>query len=139
MLQCTCQKYCSQCSKSSQAQIIYAMYKRVNTVHIIISEFYTKHEIFGKYNQILCSNQFGFKVKHSCKSQLLLIVHDFSHYMNKRLRLTLAFQISLKHLIKWHMQDSYKSWNKREATALDKFISFQQIQSTESCTIFCFT
>ena len=35
-------------------------------------------------HQILCSNQFGFRIKHSCESQLLLSIHDFSHYMNNR-------------------------------------------------------
>ena len=35
-------------------------------------------------HQILCPNQFGFRIKHSCESQLLLTIHDFSHYMNNR-------------------------------------------------------
>ena len=35
-------------------------------------------------HKILCPNQFGFRIKHSCESQLLLTIHDFSHYMNNR-------------------------------------------------------
>ena len=35
-------------------------------------------------HQILCPNQFGFRTKHSCESQLLLTVHDFSYFMNNR-------------------------------------------------------
>ena len=30
------------------------------------------------------SNQFCFRVKHSSESQLLLSIHDFSHFMNSR-------------------------------------------------------
>ena len=35
-------------------------------------------------HHILCPNQFGFRIKPSCESQLLLTVHDFSHCMNNR-------------------------------------------------------
>ena len=35
-------------------------------------------------HQILCPNQFGFRTKHSCESQLLLTIHDFSQFMNNR-------------------------------------------------------
>ena len=35
-------------------------------------------------HQLLCPNQFGFRTKHSCESQLPLTMHDFSRYMNER-------------------------------------------------------
>ena len=35
-------------------------------------------------HQILRSNQFRFRTKHSCESQLLLTMYDFSYNMNNR-------------------------------------------------------
>ena len=35
-------------------------------------------------HQMLCPNQFGFRTKLSCESQLLLTIHDFSQFMNNR-------------------------------------------------------
>ena len=48
--------------------------------HILVSQI-MKHL---EDHQILCPNQFGFRAKHSCESQLLLTVHDFSCFMNNR-------------------------------------------------------
>ena len=48
--------------------------------HILVSQI-MKHL---DDHQILCPNQFGFRAKHSCESQLLLTVHDFSYFMNNR-------------------------------------------------------
>ena len=48
--------------------------------HILVSQIMNHLET----HQILCPNQFGFRTKHSCESQLLLTIHDFSHYMNNR-------------------------------------------------------
>ena len=50
--------------------------------HILVSQI-MKHL---EDHQILCPNQFGFRAKHSCESQLLLTVtvHYFSCFMNNR-------------------------------------------------------
>ena len=40
--------------------------------HILVSQI-TKHL---EDHQILCPNEFGFRAKHSCESQLLLTVHQ---------------------------------------------------------------
>ena len=48
--------------------------------HILVSQIMKHLEI----HQILCPNQFEFRTKHSCELQLLLIIHDFSHFMNNR-------------------------------------------------------
>ena len=48
-------------------------------------------------HEILCPNQFGFRAKHSCESQLLLIIHDFSYFMNNRTQVDVGI---LKPLIK---------------------------------------
>ena len=48
--------------------------------HILVSQIMNHLETY----QILCPNQFGFRIKHSCESQLLITIHDFSHYMNNR-------------------------------------------------------
>ena len=52
--------------------------------HILVSQIMNHLEP----HQILCPNQlqFGFRIKHSCEShvQLLLTIHDFSHYLNNR-------------------------------------------------------
>ena len=48
--------------------------------HILVNQIMNHLET----HQILCPNQFGFRIKHSCESQLLLTIHDFSHYMNNR-------------------------------------------------------
>ena len=48
--------------------------------HILVSKIIKHLEM----HQMLCSNQFGFRMKRSCESQLLLTVHDFSHFVNSR-------------------------------------------------------
>jgi len=45
--------------------------------HILVSQI-MKHLAS---HQILCPR---FRMKHSCESQLLLTIHDFSHFMNSR-------------------------------------------------------
>ena len=48
--------------------------------HILVSQIMKHLET----NQILCPNQFRFRMKHSCESQLLLTIHDFSYFINNR-------------------------------------------------------
>ena len=48
--------------------------------HTLVSQIANYLETY----QILCPNQFGFRTKHSCESQLLLVIHDFSNCMNNR-------------------------------------------------------
>jgi len=54
--------------------------------HVLVSQI-MKHL---ENNQILCPNQFGFRTKHSCESQLLLTVHDFSQYMNNKTQIDIG-------------------------------------------------
>ena len=46
--------------------------------HILVSQTIKHLET----NQILRPNRFRFRMKHSCESQLLLTIHDFSYFMN---------------------------------------------------------
>ena len=48
--------------------------------HILVSQIMKHLET----HQILCPNQFGFRTKHSCESQLLLTIHDFSHAVHEQ-------------------------------------------------------
>ena len=48
--------------------------------HIVASQI-TNH---SETNNILCSNQFGFRTGHSCESQLLLTIDDFTCALNNK-------------------------------------------------------
>ena len=50
--------------------------------HIVASQI-TNHL---ETSNILCSNQFGFRTGHSCESQLLLTIDDFTRALNNRLQ-----------------------------------------------------
>ena len=41
-------------------------------------------------NNILCSNQFGFRTGHSCASQLLLTINDFAHALKNKLQVDIG-------------------------------------------------
>ena len=41
-------------------------------------------------HQILCPNQFAFRVKHSCESQLLLTINDFAYALNNKLQVDIG-------------------------------------------------
>ena len=41
-------------------------------------------------NNILCSNQFGFRTGHSCEFQLLLTIDDFARALNNRLQVDIG-------------------------------------------------
>ena len=41
-------------------------------------------------NNIICSNQFGFRNGHSCESQLLLTIDDFARALNNRLQVDIG-------------------------------------------------
>ena len=48
--------------------------------HILVIQIMKHLEI----HKMLCPNQLRFRTKHWCESQLLLNMHNFSHYMNNR-------------------------------------------------------
>ena len=41
-------------------------------------------------NSILCNNQYGFRARHSCESQLLLTIDDFARALNNRLQVDMG-------------------------------------------------
>ena len=54
--------------------------------HIVASQV-TNHL---ETNNILCSNQFGFRTGHSCESQLLLTIDDFACALNNKLQVDIG-------------------------------------------------
>ena len=49
--------------------------------HILVSQIMKHLET----NSILCNNQYGFRARRSCESQLLLTIDNFAHGLNNRL------------------------------------------------------
>jgi len=41
-------------------------------------------------HNVLCNNQFGFRSRHSCESQLLLTIDDFACALNNRLQVNVG-------------------------------------------------
>jgi len=54
--------------------------------HILVSHIMKHLET----NNILCNNQYGFRARHSCESQLLLTVDDFACALNNRLQVDIG-------------------------------------------------
>ena len=54
--------------------------------HILVSQIMKHLET----NSILCNNQYGFRARRSCESQLLLTIDDFARALNNRLQVDIG-------------------------------------------------
>ena len=54
--------------------------------HILVSQIMKHLET----NSILCNNQYGFRARRSCESQLLLTIDDFTRALNDRLQVDIG-------------------------------------------------